>query len=119
MGGPTWSSPTYSPSASLARRNPARDLAETDAVFGALAHASRRQILLVLKFHGGRMTAGDIARRFSCSWPTTTRHLQRLEEAGLVDVEKDGRERIYVLDERHLRTVLGRWLGWLDARSAP
>ena len=48
-------------------------LAAVDAVFGALAHASRRHILLVLHYRGGEMTAGDIARRFECSWPTTTR----------------------------------------------
>ncbi len=90
----------------------ARELEDLEQVFGALAHASRRQILLVLHFHGGAMTAGEVASRFSCSWPTTTRHLKRLEEAGLVRVEKSGRERLYRLDARRLRSVVGDWLGW-------
>ncbi len=101
----------------MPRRDPARELAEVDAVFGALSHASRRHILLVLHFHGGSMTAGEIAGRFDCSWPTTTRHLRRLEEAGLVRVFKDGRERIYRLETRRLGRVVGDWLGWFSARA--
>lgn len=96
----------------MPRRDPARELRDVDAVFGALAHASRRHVLLVLHFHGGEMSAGEIARRFDCSWPTTTRHLKRLEEAGLVSVEKDGRERLYRLERETLLRVTG---GWLDA----
>lgn len=56
------------------------------------------------------MTAGQIADRFSCSWPTTTRHLRVLEEAGLVTVEKSGRERRYRLAAGRLRDVVERWL---------
>jgi DNA-binding transcriptional ArsR family regulator len=96
----------------LARRDPARELRDTQRVFAALAHPSRRQILLVLRFHDGRMTAGEIARRFACSWPTTTRHLRQLEQAGLVTVEKAGRERLYRLDAERLQKVAGDWLGW-------
>jgi DNA-binding transcriptional ArsR family regulator len=56
------------------------------------------------------MTAGKIADRFDCSWPTTSRHLRLLEDAGLVSVEQRGRERVYVLEEERLRRVVGRWL---------
>ena len=85
---------------------------EAEAVFAALAHASRRQILLVLRFRGGEMTAGDIADRFACAWPTTTRHLRVLEGAGLVRVEKRGRQRVYRLDRERLAGVTGAWLRW-------
>lgn len=98
----------------MARRDPRRDagreLEEIDAVFGALSHASRRHVLLVLHFHGGEMTAGEIAARFACSWPTTTRHLKRLEQAGLVRVEREGRERRYRLEGETLERVAGGWL---------
>lgn len=57
------------------------------------------------------MTAGDIAARFACSWPTTTRHLRVLEAAGLVRVEKRGRERVYCLDKERLLEVSTGWLG--------
>ncbi len=90
------------------------ELETTNAVFGALAHPSRRQILLVLRSQGGRMTAGEIAQRFSCTWPTTTRHLQILHLAGLVRVEKRGRGRIYELDTALLMTVTRKWLRWFE-----
>lgn len=86
-----------------------------ERVFNALAHPSRRQILLVLHFRGGRMTAGEIAERFSCRWPTTTRHLRVLERAGLVLVKKTGRTRIYSVNGKRLNAVLGGWLQWFKA----
>ena len=86
------------------------ELEAQDAVFAALAHASRRHILVVLHARGGRVRAGDIASRFACAWPTTTRHLRVLEDAGLVSVEQEGRERFYVLERARLREVAGDWL---------
>nr|WP_243435832.1 metalloregulator ArsR/SmtB family transcription factor [Acanthopleuribacter pedis] len=85
-----------------------------DLVFKALAHASRRHILVVLHARGGRMTAGDIAKRFACSWPTTTRHLRKLEEAGLVTTAKSGRENSYLLNQDRLTAVAGGWLAWFQ-----
>lgn len=86
-----------------------RQLADVDAVFAALAHPSRRHILLVLRFRGGEMTAGEIADRFACSWPTTTRHLRVLQNAELVRVEKRGRERVYRLESERLLQVTSQW----------
>ena len=86
------------------------DLEDLDAVFGALAHQSRRTILSVLRARGGEMTSGEIASRFDCSWPTTTRHLRTLEDAGLVHVNLRGRERVYTLDSNRLRSVAGSWV---------
>ena len=60
------------------------------------------------------MTAGAIAERFACSWPTTSRHLRVLERAGLVRVEKRGRERIYTLERARLLEVTREWLAWFD-----
>lgn len=83
-------------------------------MFNALAHASRRHVLVVLSARGGRMTAGEIADRFRCSWPTTTRHLKVLVDAGLVQVTKQGRERHYTLDAERLRRVVGGWLATFE-----
>jgi DNA-binding transcriptional ArsR family regulator len=96
----------------LPARDGRRELRELEEVFSALAHASRRQILLSLRFHGGSMTAGAIADRFACSWPTTSRHLRQLEAAGLVRVAKQGRERVYSVDVEKLERVVGGWLEW-------
>jgi len=96
----------------------AAEIRQTETVFNALAHAQRRQILLVLRFRGGEMTAGEIADRFSCSWPTTTRHLKILGRARLLRVKKLGRERVYRLDLPRLRTTVGKWLDWFgDVRQ--
>lgn len=96
----------------MPKRDAQRELEELDLVFLGLAHASRRQVLLALHFHGGEMTAGEIAARFDCSWPTTSRHLKQLEEAGLVRAERRGRERVYTLDRDLLARVAGKWLGF-------
>lgn len=93
------------------------ELAQTEAVFNALAHPQRRQILLVLRFRGGEMPAGEIAERFACSWPTTSRHLRILERAKLVRVMRRGRERIYKLDIPKLLGTVEKWLDWFGESS--
>jgi DNA-binding transcriptional ArsR family regulator len=94
------------------------DLEALEAVFGALAHQSRRTILLVLQARGGEMTSGDIAARFDCSWPTTTRHLRILADAGLVHVALRGRQHVYRLDRDRLRSVAGAWLARFEGSGA-
>jgi DNA-binding transcriptional ArsR family regulator len=86
---------------------------ELEAVFGALAHASRRQILLAIWFRGGSLSAGDIAARFAHSWPTTSRHLKVLVDAGLLAVERDGRTRLYRVATDKL-TAVREWLDWFS-----
>ncbi|HKN95904.1 MAG TPA: metalloregulator ArsR/SmtB family transcription factor [Pseudonocardiaceae bacterium] len=87
-----------------------RELDQLDRVFAALAHESRRTILMVLHLRGGEMTSGAIAARFDHSWPTITRHLRVLEDAGLVQVTLHGRERIYRLDTGPLDSIARAWL---------
>jgi DNA-binding transcriptional ArsR family regulator len=59
------------------------------------------------------MTAGEIAERFSCAWPTVSRHLRVLERAGLLVHEKRGRTRVYRLNRKKLK-ALKEWLHFLD-----
>jgi DNA-binding transcriptional ArsR family regulator len=99
----------------LAKRDARRELAQLDSVFACLAHPSRRHVLLVLQLHGGTMTAGEIASRFDCTWPTTSRHLKQLEQAGLVAVETRGRERVYEVNGPLLKRVVGDWLGRFES----
>ncbi len=94
-----------------ARIDPSLELSHLESVFSALAHPSRRHILLVLHFRGGELTAGDIADGLSCSWPTTSRHLQVLVEAELVGFERRGRERVYRLERQRL-DVVNDWIDW-------
>jgi DNA-binding transcriptional ArsR family regulator len=82
-----------------------------EAVFTALAHPARRRIMLTLNFEGGSMTAGEIARVFEHAWPTTTRHIQVLESAGLLYHEQVGRVRTYYINRQRLDLVRD-WLEW-------
>lgn len=82
-----------------------------EAIFSALSHPARRRILMTLNFESGEMKAGDIAALFKHAWPTTTRHLKVLEDAGLIAHEIRGRERHYRIDKK--RMALARdWLAW-------
>jgi DNA-binding transcriptional ArsR family regulator len=82
-----------------------------EAVFTALAHPVRRRILVTVYFNGGSMTAGQITKVFEHSWPTTTRHLQVLESAGLLQHKRQGRSRSYQINCRRLDLVRD-WLAW-------
>jgi DNA-binding transcriptional ArsR family regulator len=110
-----WSSSTCSRRA-LASPSPAERLVELDAVFSALAHRARRQILMTLFFRGGSMSAGDIANRFEHAWPTTTRHLRVLEDAQLITHEQQGRGRLYRINQKKLK-VIQEWLDWFDRKE--
>jgi DNA-binding transcriptional ArsR family regulator len=100
----------------LAKPDPEARLDALDALFGALSHRTRRQILMTLWFRGGEMSAGDIAGRFHHAWPTITRHLKVLEEAGLVTHEQQAQTRLYRLAPQNLKAV-EEWLGWFHKRG--
>jgi DNA-binding transcriptional ArsR family regulator len=88
-----------------------REVELADSVFSALAHPARRQILLSVHYRG-TCNAGEIANRFDCSWPTTSRHLATLVSSGLLEVESVGRERIYSANAKLVRDVLNTWSGY-------
>ncbi|WP_394840659.1 metalloregulator ArsR/SmtB family transcription factor [Pendulispora brunnea] len=89
-------------------------LADTEAVFAALANESRRNILVLLSHLGGELPSGYLAARFQHSWPTTTRHLGVLEKAGLVEVRREGRSAFYRLNRDRVRGIVEAWLGHLE-----
>ena len=92
-------------------------LVESDAVFAALAHEVRRQILQLLAHYGPELPSGYLAKRFPHSWPTTTRHLGVLEAAGIISLRRDGRNAIYRIESDHLTHVVGGWLAVLGPSS--
>lgn len=83
-----------------------------EVAFAAIAHASRRQILLTVHIRG-QMSAGDIAKRFAYAWPTISRHLRILEDAGLLTHEKQGTSRYYRVNHERLRLARD-WFGWFE-----
>jgi DNA-binding transcriptional ArsR family regulator len=71
--------------------------------FEALGDPNRRAILTLLG-EGGR-SVGDLARALPISRPAVSRHLRLLREAGLVDEEARGTQRIYRLESDGLEAI--------------
>lgn len=77
-----------------------------NTVFKALNDPTRREILELLKER--EMTAGEIAEKFSMSWPSISHHLDLLKQAKLVLSEKDGQYIYYSLNT----TVVDEIVKW-------
>jgi DNA-binding transcriptional ArsR family regulator len=75
-----------------------------NAVFRALADQTRRDILDLLR--RGPRTSGQIADDFHSSWPTISRHLAILRDAGLVIAERQGQEIFYELNTSVFQDVI-------------
>ncbi|HHX81033.1 MAG TPA: winged helix-turn-helix transcriptional regulator [Acholeplasmataceae bacterium] len=59
---------------------------DSNNIFSALADPVRREILNLLK--KGKLSAGEISRNFNLSRATTSYHLSKLKEAGLIRENK-------------------------------
>lgn len=57
---------------------------DLDHLFGALADATRREIVELLLARG-ELSVGEVAAPFAISAPAVSRHLQVLENAGLIE----------------------------------
>jgi DNA-binding transcriptional ArsR family regulator len=73
-------------------------------VFGALADATRRQILQDLR--EGELPAGEIASRFTLSAPAISRHLSILESAGLLSSRREANRIYYRVEAEPLADAL-------------
>jgi DNA-binding transcriptional ArsR family regulator len=96
------------------RRRNREKITRLDQILKALSHPVRRHILLTLKFRGERVSSGDIASRYACTWPTVARHLGVLKKARLVAVQRSGRNLIYELNKDVMKEVLEDWLSYFD-----
>ena len=83
-----------------------------DEGFLALAHPVRRAI--VERLAAGPATVGDASRGLGVSKPAVTKHLDVLEEAGVVTRTPVGRTRVLRLVPRPLSELSG----WLDLHRA-
>jgi DNA-binding transcriptional ArsR family regulator len=84
--------------------------ADVERVFLALSHEARRHVVTMLSHLGGELPSGYLASRFKHSWPTTTRHLKILEDAGILEVRREGRSAMYRLRRERIERVVGGWL---------
>ena len=89
-----------------------------DHVFAALSDPTRRAIVERL-LSDGDLTVGEIAKPFRISAPAITRHLQVLENAGLIEKRIDRQFRVVRARPEALRPI-GSWFErqqrhWSDA----
>ncbi len=82
----------------------------SNRAFRALADETRREILRLLR--DGPLTSGDIAGRFDSSWPTISRHLAVLRDAGLVATERRGQEIRYELNTSVFQDLVQHLIEW-------
>ena len=87
----------------------------SNQAFRALADETRRMILRLLR--DGPLTSGEIADRFDSSWPTVSRHLAVLREAGLVVTQRHGQEIRYELNTSVFQDLIQHLVEWTRPTS--
>ncbi len=80
-------------------------------VFKALADPTRREILELLKARP--RTSGEIAEAFPSSWPTISRHLAVLRDAGLIIATREGQFIRYELNTSVVQDLVQHVMGWV------
>ena len=77
-------------------------------IFGVIADATRRDILLALLEHHDStegVSVSQIVAKLETSQPTVSKHLKVLREAELVTVREDGQHRFYSLNPEPLELI--------------
>jgi len=77
-------------------------------VWRALSDPTRRRILDLLRAHAH--TTGELCEEFEVSRFAVMKHLRVLVEAGLVLIERRGRERLNHLNPVPIQEIYRRWI---------
>jgi len=88
----------------------------SNRVFKALSDPTRRRVLELLR--DGARTAGELSDRFPVSKPTMSAHFAVLQEAGLIEAEKNGRIILYRLKMSVLEEALLGFAGVFGIQTA-
>jgi len=99
------------PAARDSRKEPASParLLVIDRVFKALADPSRRHLLDLLHRENGQ-TLTALCEHMDMTRQAVTQHLQQLEEANLVAIVWQGREKLHYLNPVPLHEIHERWI---------
>src|ERR1700741_2307242 len=84
-----------------------------DAVFRALADKTRRRLLDRLRGRNGQ-TMNDLCANTKMTRQAVSKHLGILEEANLIVVEWQGREKLHYLNPVPINEIAERWIGKYD-----
>ena len=80
-----------------------------DAVFKALADASRRKLLDRLRQKNGQ-TLGELCSGLSMTRQAVAKHLGILRKANLVSWKREGRERLHFINPVPINEIAERWI---------
>ncbi len=83
---------------------------DIDKVFKALADPSRGYLLDLLHRESGQ-TLTALCMHMDMTRQAVTQHLQQLEEANLIAVVWQGREKLHYLNPVPLHEIHARWIG--------
>ncbi len=89
---------------------------DDDAVFKALADASRRQLLDRLHERNGQ-TLNALCEDLNMSRQAVAKHLAILEEANLISTEKHGREKLHFINAVPINGIAERWINKFEQRQ--
>ena len=95
-------------------RLPSRDFDGAAPLFAALGDPTRLQLVARL-CDGGPQSIARLTKAADVTRQAITKHLQALEDAGLVRSDRAGRERVWTLQPRRLEEA-GRYLDEISAR---
>ena len=80
-----------------------------DLVFKALADSGRRRLLDRLRMHGGQ-TLNMLCEGMLMTRQAVAKHLAQLEEADLVVIAWQGREKLHYLNPVPIHEIAKRWI---------
>lgn len=81
-----------------------------DAIFRALADASRRQLLDRLHANNGQ-SLGELCEGLAMTRQAVAKHLAILEGANLVASARRGREKLHYINPVPINEIAERWIG--------
>lgn len=89
------------------------ELLQTAAArFGMLASTVRLHIVWLLA--QGPRDVGSLAEEVGATPQVVSQHLAKLRLAGLVHARREGRHQVYLVDDRHLATVVRGMMAHLE-----
>ncbi|HTU93981.1 MAG TPA: helix-turn-helix transcriptional regulator [Gemmataceae bacterium] len=87
--------------------------ADMDKVFKALADPIRRLLLDRLRAENGQ-TLGRLCEHLDMTRQAVTKHLKVLEQANLVAIVWQGREKLHYLNPVPIHEIAERWIGQFE-----
>lgn len=94
---------------------PYKDM-DDDAVFRALADASRRQLLDRLYARNGQ-TLAELCEGLAMTRQAVAKHIAILEEASLVSSQRQGREKLHFINPVPINEIAQRWINKFERQQ--